>query len=1028
MRRPNSFFAAPALITLAFLGGCAGRAPEYLPPPPAGTHAGVELPPGTVLHIGPKGQAPSEFILPAERLLRIPMSIRTPLDGGQTLGLIFGGRRFTYKQGELTAAGDEGAEEIRNFAAIPSYLGGGFLFWSALTFHQTLGRTMVYRANTWEGPLSPFVELPSPILRIAFGRQGAILQDIRGIRKEFELPSGRPRPLELPGLVHVSALPGKGAVALAEFGRIFVLSQGDEDFRERTGVNFITAPRETAVSNGDLWIVERSGRALRLNTEGQFVEDQMPNPEPPAALAPKDARWKHETPPRTLALRMGVAVDESTALVAAFGAVARVSLQTGEILDAIRFAEIEKLECELAPVQNDVIGVCKHPIEGPVLIASGFLSKTGPKIERYFDSGTAVYGNDEGELIAAAPCEGQKPKPWEACRRGTDGSFKTFSAEAAAKTVISALGPNAEIRKIRWLPVSGEDPKAIVFGTHAGAVVASTPAGKSGPPKDPIVMEINKRELSTVILTSAFERNRTPFQFIDRRFAARKDGSIEGWLDSHGVFTSAKISPSGTVTARPGFGAPRHLFSTHGSKAVGVHPNGSLFISLDYGATWQSISGPPVLTADAFNLFGQGQCSSAGCDLGIWLRLGWNSKREPPSPFTRAPRPPSLPPPTNLPVIACVPAGSAEQSSPPFSESTVVSLGALRFQRPSPAGFESGAFFSRLLPNPIVRNQAGDAGGAPRVVINYPAAPSENQKPPAAHIGYRIAFDSDGSIRAAQLPFEQFGLQGLHVQNITPALPANPKDSISYFFVTVGDLRAFGTLSPASGTKLLSTSGVIDPLLLSAAILPSKEFAVLTVSASGDEHAFRISSNGKQISPLSGAPSGTRETAPANPDALAIAPNGDVFLLRLPSGDEPASQGNPALLLRLGGGGASPIEGLAPWSTLRNADDPACTGDPSGVRAVIQTEGPWVRVEGRALPENRQAPQMTAIVRWNPRRVCLEAIELADTPVRFDGHGEADSVIVARYLPKAEAMQVAANVGSVRTQPLSCSPVMPARR
>ena len=107
---------------------------------------------------------------------------------------------------------------------------------------------------------------------------------------------------------------------------------------------------------------------------------------------------------------------------------------------------------------------------------------------------------------------------------------------------------------------------------------------------------------------------------------------------------------------------------------------------------------------------------------------------------------------------------------------------------------------------------------------------------------------------------------------------------------------------------------------------------------------------------------------PANPDALAVGPRGDLAVVRTGSGSDPASANDPALLLVA----AMPPVALAPWSTLRLADDPACK-EP-GWRTTLQAIAPWIRV---TTPELRAEDMpMIARVKWSEKRVCLEGFEV----------------------------------------------------
>jgi hypothetical protein len=119
-----------------------------------------------------------------------------------------------------------------------------------------------------------------------------------------------------------------------------------------------------------------------------------------------------------------------------------------------------------------------------------------------------------------------------------------------------------------------------------------------------------------------------------------------------------------------------------------------------------------------------------------------------------------------------------------------------------------------------------------------------------------------------------------------------------------------------------------------------------------------------------------------DPDAVAVAPDGKLALVRTAAGSEPPTVDLPAWLLTADG---PPVE-LAPWATLEPATSAACAQG-GGYRALIQTATPWIEVEGARF--SGLSPGMSAIVRWSPERVCLEALEVglreqAASPARPD--------------------------------------------
>ncbi len=125
-----------------------------------------------------------------------------------------------------------------------------------------------------------------------------------------------------------------------------------------------------------------------------------------------------------------------------------------------------------------------------------------------------------------------------------------------------------------------------------------------------------------------------------------------------------------------------------------------------------------------------------------------------------------------------------------------------------------------------------------------------------------------------------------------------------------------------------------------------------------------------------------------NADSVAVGPDGSLGVLRVPSGNEPSTIEEPALLLSPG---SEPVA-LAPWSwsTLELASSSACKQSQDGYRALVQTSSAWLTAD----PAARHIAGMSAIVRWSRDRICLEAIE---TPYG-SAHESFEPLLVGRFV------------------------------
>jgi hypothetical protein len=213
----------------------------------------------------------------------------------------------------------------------------------------------------------------------------------------------------------------------------------------------------------------------------------------------------------------------------------------------------------------------------------------------------------------------------------------------------------------------------------------------------------------------------------------------------------------------------------------------------------------------------------------------------------------------------------------------------------------------------------------------------------------------------------------------------------------------------------------VDPDLLvpiSAVDLGGGEVAVLLLGADGTSEVLKLGAAGVSLIHRMTGPDDTN-FCPALPDALAIGAQGALAILRTPSAPDPPSASDPALLLPLGSG---PAVALAPWSTLTSADDPACRGDLSGYRAVVQVAEPWIRLRGGRAGEGFNSGLGTmARVRWGVSRVCLEAVEVAEGSQKLRLGEDLETSVLARFTGKSPAAaRVGMTPGTELRQPLTC--------
>ena len=108
---------------------------------------------------------------------------------------------------------------------------------------------------------------------------------------------------------------------------------------------------------------------------------------------------------------------------------------------------------------------------------------------------------------------------------------------------------------------------------------------------------------------------------------------------------------------------------------------------------------------------------------------------------------------------------------------------------------------------------------------------------------------------------------------------------------------------------------------------------------------------------------------------------------------------------------------------LFTADAPECKPTASDYRAVFQTSRAWLHVvdSGKPVPEDTLEAGMFAVLRVNPDRWCLEAVELGGESMER-ANDTIDTRLSARFVgPHPSAARLGFAPGFELRQPLSCS-------
>jgi hypothetical protein len=1038
MRRVIPLLIAGLPLPIALVTGCPAEAPPPRAPAP----------------IAPMSLEPPPPVTPRSYTLvdpdALPRGTALALDAG-AFGVLLDGARVIVRGDELHVAKDLTATRLLAVDRVPPWLGSGFLFQTA---------TALYASDTFDGVLRPIAAVPEGTSRVAFGPKGALLRGKNGVRRLVDLGTGATLPMLPLGLADQLALADGRAAALVEGGRLLTTSDRGTHWTDVTPT-LGGDPTSLISRPGEIWIEMDGGRALRLDPGGVLRELDSVPPEIPERIVPRDLAWHSAEATLLAAVRRGARLDDGTVIVAASGDVVRIDLRTGAVKMVVAGRLPTDLPCEALRVGDDVVAVCAASRRPSIVVSH--LADGHPTIERTFAVDGPFYAGDEGTLIFGGSCDGARMR-LSACVRdghgvwhdhGADPALTAAPADAGAKPPLDAGadgGAPDPSAIVRWVVRDDGRPIALVGGKNPGTFDPETGALRAW--KKDEDAKTFPADILRALDPPGSAGKRGSNTIVDRRWSM-SDGVLRGWLDTGQI---VKIRSSGDVE-RSSFLFPRA--ATSGAFGFTIDAQERAFQTIDHGETWTEVAAPPV--AHAIKSTTGARCSALGCDLGAWVRVGWEATPpvvapEPPPPVAaplRALTPPLL-------ELTCVPAGVESVSLLPSTPDSPddLGLGARRIpvSRATPANQGRAStyhhrFYTRGITSPAQLGAwSGDPDRVPRAILHgwaatfTPAGPGgvitvlgPGAGPGVFHrdLAFLAPFEPDGAVRATGFgltdiepatrglgaPMAQlFAPEGPEIDAIATIVPLDPAGPSGLVFsIPTDGGQLLGSITGDAKPRLKIAGARLDPNPLtpvSAVDLGGGELAVLMMGVDGNLEVLKLGAGG--VSSVHRAALGDSALAPANTDALAIGAQGALAILRTPSGGEPPSLADPALLLPLGSG---PIVALAPWSTLTAADDPACRGDASGYRAIVQPAESWLHVHGGTKPHDglNAAAGMVARVRWGATRVCLEAVEVADGGRTLRQGEELETMVVARFTGKTSlAGRVGVMPGADLRQPLAC--------
>ncbi|MFO0588080.1 MAG: hypothetical protein U0441_11095 [Polyangiaceae bacterium] len=981
-----------------------------------------------------------------------------PLSNG-TFGVLIDGTRAIVSEAGTTFAIEVAERAFVHAAAVPARLARASSSWFLFQTPDAL-----FASATFDGPLRPVASFPVPIRGFSFGPDAILVRTSGNERWRIDLATGaRQAPAPL-GLVDVAALDDGRAIAVTEAGGLSVSTNGGKSWRDARA-DLRGAPALPFVRSGDVWVLDRVGsedRSLRLAESGALVEAEAPRPPDPSRgdLRVPDKSTIH------FAILYGARSGPRSAIVGARGDVVRVDLVTGALTTLAAGVLPDDMNCQATEVPNDIAIVCRRPGSTSVVMTK-VLSGKAPRVERTFPTDGPFYASDGGALLYGGPCPSEDgengptsggapastapPKDASlptACARNEDGTWqqhvldpKPADTGTGSSTTPSPAPAKYTAKDVRWVPRLGRPPIAILSSPDLAFY-------------DPAWGEIRLWAVQPGEkgLLAALKRQALPWSeygwIVRRRWGATPSGGVEVRLEDRFV----EVAPNGAVTSTLfGYGPAAGVGKQAFARAYG----GRAFQTLDRGRTWTEIAAPPSAGVPTFDVL---ECSALGCDLGPWLRVGWSVTPPRTTPPTKSVKPAPVLPTAPQIRLQCVANGKADQRVFNSKQKPPTDLGLGTKPLPAPARHDPTEWEEAWFPRSAVD------------VFSLMGPPTARIAPRALQYGYRIDLlpsEQDPSINQIFTlgPSSAASAFRPELAFVEPLVPAAPIRRVSYGLaaitkaakgtgVTLEDLVIWSKLSPvalvpimpsppkgkaaASGDVLVTIPALPSGTLFvvgrggaspradvlftrrtftaqSAAWLANGDLVILGLDDKEGETPLRFASN--RVSEI-GPRAVESWYPPPNPDAVAINAKGDVAVLRTPSGFEPPTADDPALLILRG----PRIVPLAPWSAAVSASDPSCAASPDDMyRATIQIASPWVYVGDHPLG-NPTLSGMTARVRWSPTRLCIEALDVPEERRENAAFPDRDTepVITATFAPD-EAARNDIEPGLEYREKLSCA-------
>lgn len=542
--------------------------------------------------------------------------------GGGARAIVAGERVVSWADGSIAVAADRLPRAPSSVLELPERLGGGFVF--------ALGSSLL-QSDTWLGPTRPLAAPPGPVSQLVAGLDRLYVRTQQGALVAYDARRGvvvdaGPLPAA-PTVARFAALDAWRAVAIADTrGALLTLDAG-ATWRPLhlpiDAADVVPLADSIAVGGTDeskqvqWWEVRPDGQIGRLPASPPSAADA------PVAPAPQDPLARVFGPrPLAAAVEDGWPLTDGTAIVARDGALARVRLQDGALVEAVADAfPLRPARCHAVSLAGKrdpgAFGfVCGEP-RGRTLVYRWDPAAARMVEVRRFDGPREVLTFGNGALAARGGCAddagpataaAEDDVAWCVAPPGGAWTEMHFRGEEVDRARVVVLG-DGRVALVRP-PRGGDLSTARLTVTDGGSSARSTHA--------PIAMPQIRADVARALRVGLW---------LDG-FEERRPGVVGGWVDAGGALVGVEIALDGQADVGTLMRSAGEVFVS-GRWGFGWTASRRGLETTDGGMTWKELEMPePIAPARSVR---ERACGPVGCLAAGWIRVGWGEpeKAEP---------------------------------------------------------------------------------------------------------------------------------------------------------------------------------------------------------------------------------------------------------------------------------------------------------------------------------------------------------------------------------------------------------------